>query len=276
VSGRRTGAPPTLVLTCEHAGHRVPRQYARLFAGAEGVLESHQGWDPGALRLARLLARRLERPLLVTRWSRLLVESNRSPTNPRIWSRFTRELPPDERESILDRYWWPHRQAVEAEIAAAIAGGERVVHVAVHSFTPLIDGDVRNADVAFLFDSKRVREAEFARRWSALLCQHAPGMRVRYNYPYRGSADGLATWLRRRHPVARYLGFELEVNQALAAASGWRSVGEALAASLAEALSSRHRAGAVGDRHDPAGVARQRRTASSSRRSAPSPTRDHG
>jgi predicted N-formylglutamate amidohydrolase len=229
------------VLTCEHAGHRVPQRYAELFAGAQGVLESHQGWDPGALRLARLLARRLKRPLLVTHWSRLLVESNRSPSNPSVWSRFTRELPRDERERILERYWRPHRQAVEAEVAAAIGRGERVVHVAVHSFTPARDGVVRNADVAFLFDSKRIREAAFARRWSAGLCQRTPELRIRYNYPYRGSTDGLTTWLRRRHPVARYLGLELEVNQALAAAPGWRGVGEALAASLSEALASGQR-----------------------------------
>jgi predicted N-formylglutamate amidohydrolase len=77
------------VLTCEHADHRIPRAYASLFAGAEQVVLSHRGWDPGALPLARLLARRLRRPLLVTRWCRLLVESTRSPTNPRIWSRYT-------------------------------------------------------------------------------------------------------------------------------------------------------------------------------------------
>jgi predicted N-formylglutamate amidohydrolase len=200
------------------------------------VLESHEGWDPGALRLARLLARRLGRPLFATRWSRLLVESNRSPTNPRIWSRFTRELPRQERRSILDRYWRPHREEVEAEVARAVARRGRVVHVAVHSFTPVKDGQVRNADVAFLFDSQRAREAAFGRRWGALLRRHASGLRVRFNYPYRGCTDGLATWLRRRHPAARYLGFELEVNQALAAGPGWRRVAEALAASLAEAL----------------------------------------
>ena len=233
---RRPGASPTLVLTCEHAGNRIPRQYARLFAGAERVLESHRGWDPGALRLARLLARRLERPLLATHWSRLLVEANRSRTNPRLWSRFTRAIPRDERERILARYWRPHRQAVEAAIGRTITRGGRVVHVAVHSFTPVMDGEVRNADVAFLFDSKRVGEARFARRWRALLHQNAPTLRLRHNYPYRGASDGLATWLRRRHSGARYLGFELEVNQALAAGPDWRSVGEALAASLADAL----------------------------------------
>jgi predicted N-formylglutamate amidohydrolase len=228
--------PAILVLTCEHADHRVPRPYAELFAGAAEVLASHRGWDPGALRLARLLARRLGQPLLATRWSRLLVESNRSPSNPRIWSRFTRELSRDERRHILERYWWPHRREVEAAVTAAIRKRGRVVHVAVHSFAPAIDGEVRNADVAFLFDSQRPREAQLARRWGALLRGCSPELRVRYNYPYRGCTDGLATWLRRRHPAARYLGFELEVNQALAAGPGWREVGEALAQSLAATL----------------------------------------
>jgi predicted N-formylglutamate amidohydrolase len=232
----RTGAPATLVLTCEHAGHRVPRRYAGLFAGAEAVLASHRGWDPGALRLTRLLARRSKRPPIVHHWSRLLVDSNRSPTNPRIWSRFTRPLPRHERADILDHYWLPHRRAVESAVAAAIDRGKRVVHVAVHSFAPVIDGTVRSADVGLLFDSRRARESAFARHWGALLRQRDPELRVRYNYPYRGSADGLATALRRRHPETRYLGFELEVNQALAAAPGCQRIGEALAASLGEAL----------------------------------------
>jgi predicted N-formylglutamate amidohydrolase len=227
---------PTLVLTCEHAGSRVPRKYARLFAGAKDVLVSHEAWDPGALRLARLMARRLARPLLVSDWSRLLVESNRAPTNRHIWSRFTKDLPRHEREQILDRYWWPHRREVEAAISGAIDRGHSVVHVAVHSFAPVMDGEVRHSDVSILFDSARQREAKFARHWGALLHHHAPGLLLRYNYPYRGSTDGLPTWLRRRHPGARYIGFELEVNQAISAAPRWRRAGEALAASLGEAL----------------------------------------
>jgi len=251
-------AEATLVLTCEHADHRVPRRYAPLFAGADAVLESHQGWDPGAARLARLLARRLGPTLLETRWSRLLVDANRSPDNPRIWSRFTRGLSRDERASILDRYWRPHRDDVEAAVAAALGRGERVVHVAVHTFTPVLNGAVRNADVALLYDSTRVREKTFARRWGALLSRHDPALRVRYNYPYRGSTDGLATVLRRRHPATRYLGFELEVNQASAATPAWRSVGVALAASLEEALASdgRRTGRAARARHAPTAAAR--------------------
>ena len=231
----RDGAP-ALVLTCEHAGNRVPREHRHLFAGADDVLASHEGWDPGALQLAQLFARRLGLPLHETCWTRLLVEANRAPTNPRIWSRFTRDLPRDERRRILETYWRPHREDVAAAVAAAIADAGRVVHVAVHTFTPVLHGAVRNADVAFLFASARKREGAFARAWAAGLAKRAPQLRVRHNYPYRGSTDGLPTWLRKRHPESRYIGYEVEVNQAVATANGWKDAGQALVAALQEAL----------------------------------------
>ena len=221
-----------LLLTCEHGGNRVPSGYAELFRGAEAVLASHRGWDPGALTLARLIARELREPLLAMTWTRLLVEANRTPTNPRIWSRFTKTLPKDERKRILARWWQPHRQAVEDATAAAIARGRRVVHVAVHSFTPELDGVVRNADVGLLYDSRRKHEAELCRRWGAILLALDPTLRVRYNYPYNGASDGLGTWLRRHHPQTRYLGVEIEVNQALVGAPGWSRFQQNIAESL--------------------------------------------
>ena len=224
-----------LLLTCEHAGNRVPREYAPLFRGADALLATHRGWDLGAYVLARLLAKRLRRPLHAVTWSRLFVEANRAAHNPRIWSRFTRTLPKSERAAILARYWWPHRSKVEMAVADA-ARNARVVHVAVHSFTPELDGHVRNADVAFLYDSKRPREASLCRRWGAILARMAPELRVRYNYPYCGDSDGLTTWLRKRHPAARYLGIEIEINQRLVGTRGWRSFQDSIATSLGELM----------------------------------------
>jgi predicted N-formylglutamate amidohydrolase len=225
-----------LLLTCEHGGNRIPRQYAVLFRGARAELESHRGWDPGALALAQMLSRELRAPLLSTSWSRLLVEANRSLHNPRLWSKRTRALPKAEREQILERYWRPHRSEVETAVARSVRRGARVVHVAVHSFTPRLRGEVRNADVGLLYDSGRARETALARRWKASLRVSAARLRVRYNYPYRGGSDGLTTSLRRQHAPASYLGLELEVNQALLSSSGWRTVGAALASTLAQAL----------------------------------------
>ena len=225
--------PATLLLTCEHGGNKIPREWAHVFRGARALLASHRGWDPGALALARLLAKRLDVPLLASTWSRLLVEANRSEHLPKIWSSLTAPLAAEQRREILERYWRPHRAEVEGAVAKAIARGRTVVHVAVHSFTPVLNGEVRTADVAFLYDSRRKPEAALARRWARALAAAVPGLRVRLNYPYRGSTDGLPTALRKRHPAARYQGFELEVNQALLASPGWRDVGEALARVLA-------------------------------------------
>jgi predicted N-formylglutamate amidohydrolase len=231
---RRSVPHDFLLLTCEHGGNRIPQPYAHLFGEAADLLATHRGWDPGALPLARTLARTLDRPLLAVTWSRLFVEANRTPTNPRIWSSFTKTLPRNERESILERWWRPHRQAVEEAVAAAIDRGQRVVHVAVHSFTPELDGEVRNADLTLLYDSRRQQEATLCRRWVALLHPLNPKLRMRYNYPYRGSSDGLTTWLRRRHPEQDYLGVELEINQGLVGTSAWRRFQQHIAQSLRE------------------------------------------
>jgi len=231
---RRSPARESLLLTCEHGGNRVPSAYARLFRGAGDVLASHRGWDPGALTLARLLSRELERPLLAVTTSRLFVEANRASTNPKIWSRFTKSLPKEERLRILERWWRPHREEVEGAVAKSIARGRRVVHVAVHSFTPKLGGEVRNADIGLLYDSRRKKEGELCRRWTAILHGLDPTLRVRFNYPYSGAADGLTTALRRRHTETRYLGIELEINQAQVGAKGWRRLQKQISQSLRE------------------------------------------
>ena len=197
----------SLLITCEHGGNRVPARYRRLFAGAERALASHEGWDPGALELARELARRLRAPLYYSTTSRLLVELNRSLGHPRLFSRYSRRLSAAERRALLERYYFPYRAAVERHVAAALRTG-RVLHLSCHSFTPRLGGVVRSADVGLLFDPRRPAEAALCREWQLAL----NSLRVKRNYPYRGWADGFTTYLRARFG-RRYLGIEIEINQ---------------------------------------------------------------
>ena len=192
----------------------MPRRYARLFRGAGGVLHTHRGWDIGALALAKRLSRRLDVALFHTTVTRLLVDHNRSVGNRRtLFSEFTRGLGDEEQRRILERHYLPHRGRVERAVAQGVARGGRVIHVAVHSFTPALRGVRRNADLGLLYDPARPGELALARRWRAALREVAPGLRVRMNYPYRGTSDGIQTELR-RHFVARdYVGVEIEVNQ---------------------------------------------------------------
>ena len=231
-SPRRSPAGDSLLLSCEHGGNRIPRKYGQLFRAAARDLASHRGWDPGALDVARRLARHFRLPLRAVRWSRLLVEPNRSPTNPRIWSAVTEGLCAEERERILARYWWPHRRDVESAVGTFIARGHRVVHVAVHSFSPELAGEVRSADVGLLYDSRRAGEKALCTRWQGILEELDPELRIRRNYPYRGATDGLPTWLRRRFPARSYAGVELELNQALLAGRRRAQVAGLLAGSI--------------------------------------------
>lgn len=225
-----------LLLTCEHAGQRIPREYAALFKGAGTLLASHRGWDPGALEITRSLARRLRVPFHHVVWSRLLVESNRAPSNSRIWSAYTSALSPEERRRILDRYWWPHRRTVENEVRAHLDRGETVLHLAIHSFTPTLDGITRRADIGLLYDPARKAEKAFCLEWLDILRRKEPGLHFRRNYPYRGRADGLTTWLRKRCLSNRYLGLECEINQALVGKTGIGRVKNVLAESLREMI----------------------------------------
>jgi predicted N-formylglutamate amidohydrolase len=210
-----------VVVTCEHGGRRVPAEWTDLFRGGGAVraLESHRGWDPGALGMARRIARRLGAPLRVAIVTRLLVELNRSPHHRSLFSRFVRAQPPDVKERILARHYRPYRRDVEREVTAALRGGRRVLHLSVHTFTPVLDGVTRSVDVGLLYDPARPAERALCRRWARELRAGLPGLRVRKNRPYRGAADGLTTHLRRRLGP-RYLGIELETSQRFFAADG--------------------------------------------------------
>lgn len=224
-----------LVLSCEHGGNAVPSEYRHLFAGARSILDSHRGYDPGALDLARRLAAALSAPLEAALVTRLLVDHNRSLHNRQaLFSVFSRGLPAADRGRLLRDYYHPYRNRVASRIDDLLGGGHTVVHVAVHTFTPQLHGTVRNADLGLLYDPARQREAAFCRRWQKLLKEVVPPLRVRRNYPYRGNSDALVTWLRRRLPARRYLGLELEVNQGLAAAG--QTDRERLAAAFCRSL----------------------------------------
>jgi predicted N-formylglutamate amidohydrolase len=203
----------SLLVTCEHGANEVPAAYRALFRGRAAELASHRGWDPGTLALARALAERLDAPLVSATVTRLLVDLNRSSHNPRAFSSVTRALPRAERLALLERFHAPHWQATRAEVARGIAGEGRVLHLGVHSFTPVLDGTARKADIALLYDPARPRERALAADWLRALRVAEPTRVVRRNDPYPGSADGLTTALRREYPAARYLGIEIEVNQ---------------------------------------------------------------
>lgn len=203
---------PEILFTCEHAGNKIPAFYNPHFAGADDILNSHRGWDPGAAELAECLSDSLHAPLILYEFSRLLIEPNRFEHHPKLFSEFTRSLPEDAKADLLNSYYRPHRKRVTDEIYKLVSLNKQVLHVGIHTFTPELNGRLREFDVGLLYDPSRRTEKRFAEDWKTNISNR---FRVRMNQPYKGKADGLITALRKLFSEEVYLGIELEVNHNL-------------------------------------------------------------
>jgi len=209
-----------IVLTCEHGGNKISAAYRSLFSGADDVLKTHRGWDPGALAVAEAMAKRLASRLFSSTTSRLLVELNRSLGHSALFSNYTATLSPEQRQQIIDKYWRPYREEVTAYMEELVNAGRRVIHLSIHSFTPVWNGIPRRTRIGLLYDPRSLNERSFCDTWKARLRQQCPEYTIHSNQPYKGIGDGFTTWLR-RHLAAMdncegtYAGIEIEINQAL-------------------------------------------------------------
>lgn len=202
-----------ILITCEHGGREIPKEYEKYFEAHRERLETHRGWDIGALELYKKFVAAGADASFFSETSRLLVELNRSQHHPNLFSDITLQTSEVERQAILAAHYQPYRQEVENAIRSFTSQNHSVLHLSVHSFTPELNGEIRNADIGLLYDPQRQREKEFCANWKKEIEQSDPVLKVRFNYPYRGTADGFTTYLRKKFPDEQYAGIELEVNQ---------------------------------------------------------------
>ena len=110
----------TFIITCEHGGNRIPAPYRRLFREQRALLDSHRGYDPGSLVMAKALASAFAAPLVASTVSRLLIDLNRSIGHPQLFSAMTRAAPAQTRAQIVEQHYRPHRMQVERLIGQAV------------------------------------------------------------------------------------------------------------------------------------------------------------
>ena len=133
--------PARWVITCDHASNRVPEDVG---GGDLGLppedMDRHIAYDVGAAGVARALAEALDAPVILSDFSRLVIDPNRGEDDPTLLMKVydgsiipaNRHADAVEVERRLARYHRPYHRAIEALIAAR----ENPVLVAIHSFTP--------------------------------------------------------------------------------------------------------------------------------------------
>ncbi len=236
------------IITCEHASARIPAALKIWIPEWEDLLHAHTTFDIGAISLAREIANQGRYPLFEASVSRLIVDLNRSLNHRSLHSQFLRNAPPDLKQRIIDKYYLPYRQAVEGEIRRLLKKRKKVIHLSIHTFTPVLNGVARNCDIGLLYDPASTMEKEVAHKLTFALNaikKNFPRnkgkvsfpLRIRKNYPYRGIADGFTTYLRRSFS-RNYAGLELEINQALVMRKDWATLRSAISDSIHFLLSS--------------------------------------
>lgn len=180
-----------VVLLCEHAGRRIPRQLGDL-----GVPESefarHIAYDIGAEGVARGLSTALDAPLILQRYSRLVVDCNRAFDSADCMPETsdTTVIPGNQgltRAARLARYEEIH-VPFHTEVSRLLdrhGRRHRTALVSVHSFTPrlLKDGIERPWQLGLLFN----RDDRLARKLMAAIAGLDDTVNAAFNEPYTGN-----------------------------------------------------------------------------------------
>ena len=137
--------PGRWLVTCDHASNRVPDW---VDGGSLGISDAdmarHIAWDVGAAGLALALGAYLDSPVILSDFSRLVIDPNRGEDDPTLVMQLydgtvipaNRHITPTALEERLDRLYRPYHAAY----ARLAARQDDMVIVAVHSFTPCLQG----------------------------------------------------------------------------------------------------------------------------------------
>ncbi len=151
------GTSPFL-LTADHYGRILPRSLGDLGV-PESELVRHIAWDIGIAGVAERMAEMLNAHLIAQRYSRLVIDCNRSPgvaSSIPVISEAT-AIPRNEGISAGDRaarrreIFEPYHHRIDAVIDGRIHARRPTVLVSLHSFTPVYAGVARPWHIGALY-----------------------------------------------------------------------------------------------------------------------------
>jgi predicted N-formylglutamate amidohydrolase len=227
-----------LLLVADHASRAIPRNMHQLGLHAAD-LDKHIAWDPGSADVARCLADLLDAPLILSGYSRLLIDPNRQVGDvtaiPAISDGIVipgnQIVDEQHRQWRIDTFFRPYHAAIAERLDRFAAAGISPAFVSLHTCTPVLGGMNRPWHIGVMWD----KDSRIAARLIAGL-RRIEGLCVGDNEPYSG-----------RHPHDFTIDFHaegrglahvgIEVRQDLltnpAEASHWAGI---LAKGLAEPL----------------------------------------
>lgn len=177
-----------VVLVCDHASNRVPACLNKLGL-SDSHLADHIGWDPGAAAVARLLAKNLDAPLILSSYSRLIIDCNRplasSESIPEqsagIMIPGNQNLSAYERDDRIQNLFIPYHAAIDALLDTRLLSNPQhpAIFLSIHSFTPFLFNQQRPWHIGV----SHKNDDRFAKNLYSALAQQGDII-VGFNEPY--------------------------------------------------------------------------------------------
>ena len=181
-----------ILLVCEHAGQAIPSKLGDLGVDQDAV-NSHRGWDINAEKLALEIAGTINAPLVIQRYSRLVIDCNRPPESPEstplssdgVCITGNADISTTDKNARIEEIFKPF----DAAIVEGLGLSKRTCVFSIHSFTPVFGGE------------RRLWQAGFITRNSTATAQYLmdsvvelkPELIVELNQPYQISDE--TDWL---------------------------------------------------------------------------------
>uniref|UniRef100_A0A2A4YQJ8 N-formylglutamate amidohydrolase n=1 Tax=OCS116 cluster bacterium TaxID=2030921 RepID=A0A2A4YQJ8_9PROT len=180
------------LLLADHASRAMPAEYENLGLD-DAQLERHIAYDIGVKEFTLRLAKKLNVPAVLGKFSRLLIDPNRGMLDPTLVMRVSDGKIIDGNRNITDagklerieRFYKPYDAAITSMIDEFESFEVAPTLLAVHSFTPYWRGNKRPTEVGLLWNED---QAFTTRIVDAL--RNTTDYVVHENVPYRGGMPG--------------------------------------------------------------------------------------
>jgi predicted N-formylglutamate amidohydrolase len=205
-----------ILLICDHASNTLPPGYADLGLEAS-LLHRHIAYDIGPADVTRRLAKLIDAPAMLSRYSRLLVDINRQPGNPGWMPVVSDHIAVPGNEDLAEaeitlrrqQYYDPYHAAVTARLGGFSTRDVVPALFSIHSFTPVMDGYERPWQVGLLWNL----DDRLARHMVQALSAY-PDLMVGENQPYSGSdPSGYSIHVHGEEPGFPCLALEIRQDQ---------------------------------------------------------------
>ncbi len=148
------------VLLCDHASNKIPSKLGNLGL-TPSQLADHISWDPGAAEVARLLSTKLDAPLVMSGYSRLVIDCNRLPLSIESIPEQSSTVPilhnqgitANEKNIRVKTLFEPYHQAINQLLDKRTS--QPTVLLSIHSFTPVLNNKKRPWHIGISYGSDR-------------------------------------------------------------------------------------------------------------------------